>query len=215
VQKLVKEILARLGWETLAAAALCATVMIVVYSCRPKPIVPGNDAAAGLHGAAQVLVINAKDHEAEVARHEAAAKAHEARESELSSNIARLKGELEKARKAAGSVGGTQPGHAGNTGDAPVDDSPVAKLTEIVEQQGLLINELTADRDGLKVALVESKLATLNYKAAFEKETQANALLQAQVARVTQEAKAEITKAEWRGGFKGAALGALVALAAK
>jgi hypothetical protein len=162
------------------------------------------DTWSGHHGAAQVEAAYATQHQEESAKHEAEAKAHAAKEQELQANIATLKRELAQAKQKPKPVDGAEPGAGG-------DDSPVVeKLEAIVAEQDKLISEVTADRDSLRIALAESKLATIGMKAAFDDESLARQQLQAAVAKVNADAQREVARAEWRGGAKGVVLGALI-----
>lgn len=191
-------------------AALFAVTMLVAWRLAkedPLPSIPVEVIQREAEAKAEIKY--AKQHEEQVAKYEAAAKSREARESQLSSNIQKLKRELEDIRKNDGHVGGGDTSPGGSSGDATVDDPVVAKLEQIVAEQGSLIAEVTKERDELKVALVESKMATDGYKAAAEKRLQDVEILTATVNSATAEAKREIFKAEWRGGFKGFAAGVI------
>ncbi len=198
-------------WAPYVIAGLFALIMAMAWWAtkeNPLPSVPVEVIQKEAEAKAEAKY--AKLHEEQVERYEAKAKIHEARESQLSGNIQRLKRELEDLRQNHGHVGGGEPGAGGSAGDATVDGAVVAKLEQIVAEQGSLIEEVTKDRDALKVALFESKAATASYKLVADKRFQEVEMLTATVNKATADAKREIMKAEWRGGFKGFALGALV-----
>jgi hypothetical protein len=206
----LKRLLAERSLAIYGVAFLAVALLIFHLATRPKPI-PGIPIEVIQREAeAKAEAKLAQRHEREVAKYEAASIVSQKREAQLSGNIQNLKRELDVIRQDPGHVGGGEPGNGGSAGHATVDGAVVAKLEQIVAEQGSLIEVVTKDRDDLKIALIESKLATESYKTMANKRLQDVEILTATVNRATAQAKREITKAEWRGGAKGFVLGALV-----
>lgn len=206
----LKKLLAERSLAIYGVGFLAVALLIFYQATKPRPLPSVPVEVIQREAEAKAEAKLAKLHEAEVAKHEAAAKTHEARESQLSSNIQKLKRELDELRDQPGHVGGGDPGVGGGTGDAPVDGPVIAKLEQIVAEQGSLIVVMGKQQDELKIALIESKLATETYKVVADKRLQDVEILTATVNKATAQAKREINKAEWRGGAKGFVLGALV-----
>lgn len=191
-------------WKWFLAAAAIAVLGWAFLDRQPPTATPSH--AIELHGEAQANAQSSNEHAQQAGEHEAQAAAHGNREAELEKRVDQLKRELDaERRKPHPTVGGGVLPPGGDPGTDPVAGSPVElKLQQLVDEQGALIVELKADNQSLHLALDEQKMATRLMNTAYTKEAHANAELQAHIKRINSEVRAEVVKAEIRGGLEGA-----------